>query len=79
MDKITTLMDVNLHLTMREMQEIHGMSHGSVVALQRCRLCKQNGCARTERQESAAVLRYMRLAARKEQGGLFFEEDDHRG
>jgi len=35
--------------------------------------------AQTERQEPAAALGRMRLAAQKEQGALFFEEDDHRG
>jgi len=63
-DKITTL-DANPHLMVREIQEILGMSHGSVVASQRCQLCEQNGymsAARTERQE---------LAARKEQRAHF--------
>jgi len=61
-DKITTLVDANPHLTVREIQEILGMLHRSIVA-QRHHLCEQNGCvdaAQTERQEPAA-LECMRL------------------
>jgi len=31
MDKITTLVDANPHLIVREIQKILGMSHGSIV------------------------------------------------
>jgi len=59
-DKIITLVDANLHVTIREIQKILGMSHGSVVAyLERHWLCEQNECvgaARTERQEPATAL-----------------------
>jgi len=46
-------------------------------ASQRRQLCEQNGCvdaAQTERQESAAAVGYIRLAARKKQGTSFLKK-----
>jgi len=47
-DKITTLVDANPHLTVREIQEILGILHESCGAPQRRQLCEQNECVTHE-------------------------------
>jgi len=76
-NKIISLVYANSHLTVREIQEI-------LVARKRCgasqkrRLCEQNGyvgATRTKRQEPAAALGCMRLAAWKDKEHFFLSPE----
>jgi len=79
-DKITTLVDVNSHLTVREIQKIFDISHGSVVAHFRdADYVSRMNVPHELSNENLQHLHACDLLLKRKQKALLFERNDHCG